>query len=207
MSRLEQLKEQITDRIAEQAWFQSIKSKYDELDPKSRMMIQAGGALSVILAFFLFGLSMSIRASSFQAELEEKQELLTLLKTSNEELKRLRNEESQRSRGEGGNEGSAAWPSYLESLALTAGIPKENLSIVSEKPGAKTERSQETLIELQVKKVNIKRATRLAYFIENGSRPLKLRHLTLDTAADASGYLDATLSLSAFAIKAESEKN
>jgi len=207
MSRLEQIKEKMTDLLAEQAWFQSLKSKYDELDPKSRMMIQAGGALSVILAFFLFGLSLSLRASAFRAEFEEKQELLSLLKTSNEELKRLRSEESQLSRSGSGTDGAAPWQSYLETIASSAGIPKENLSILSEKPGTKTERSQETLIELQLKKVNIKRATRLAYFIENGSRPLKLRHLTLDTAGDSTGYLDATLSLSGFAIKAESEKN
>ena len=48
--------------------------------------------------------------------------------------------------------------------------------------------------------MNIKQVVRYAASLESGSRPIKLRNLLIDTKTDPSGYLDATLALSAFTL-------
>ena len=74
------------------------------------------------------------------------------------------------------------------------------MTVSAEKPGASGEVAKESLFDLSLKKVSIRQVVKLAYFLESGSQPVKLRNLSIDTNADASGYLDATLSVSTFTL-------
>ena len=53
---------------------------------------------------------------------------------------------------------------------------------------------------MAVKHANIKQVVKFAQGLEAGARPVKLRDLIIDTKPDGSGYLDATLSVSAFSL-------
>ncbi|MBI3535749.1 MAG: hypothetical protein HY072_09735, partial [Deltaproteobacteria bacterium] len=81
------------------------------------------------------------------------------------------------------------------------GIEKGSLTIGSEKEGANTVSSTETLLNIDVKHINIKQVIQLAHTLESGSRIVKIRNLKITTDPDLSGYLDSTLSLSCFNVK------
>jgi len=125
----------------------------------------------------------------------------------------------------------APWPPYIETTAVTAGIDKTNLNVAPErlasggtadsasKPGSKDTSkskdsketddaknnapltSKESLIDISLHHVNIKQVVRFAFFLENGSRAVKVRNMTIDTKSDPTGYMDASLSVSAFSFK------
>ena len=67
-----------------------------------------------------------------------------------------------------------------------------------EKPGNPSELAKEALIDLTLKKINIKQAVRYAFNLEHGARPVKLRNLSIETKSDNPGYVDAVLAVSAF---------
>ena len=75
-----------------------------------------------------------------------------------------------------------------------------------EKPGPASGETHEGLIDIQVKKVPVKRLVRFALGLETGDKPVKLRTLSIDSNADAEGLLDATLSVSVFTLVASNTK-
>jgi hypothetical protein len=153
---------------------------------------------SALLLVLVLVLSSIWSVYSLKSELSEKQELLSMINSANDELHRLR--ESNAGAPMGAAAGGGNWQSYFETVAGSAGIDKGSLSVGSEKPGSSSDTTKETLYDLSVKHVNIKQVVRYAHGLETGSRPVKLRNLMIDTKSDPEGYLDATLSVSAFAM-------
>lgn len=201
-SRFQQWLSKVGEKLNEQVWFQQLRSKWDELDPQSRMYLKyAALAASVLLV--LGGLFTSIwSVSRLKSELREKSDLLNVIQTANEELRRLRETTpGAASGGRPGEQNAAPWPSYFQSTAQTAGIDQAALNVGSEKQADAGAMASETLFDLNLKHVNIKQVVRYAFHLENGARPVKLRNLTIDTNQDPEGYLDATLSVSAFTMK------
>ncbi len=204
-SRFAQLLTGWGERIAEQTWFQQLKSKWEELDPQSRNHLRkagfAGGALLGLL--ILLNAVWSVR--SLKQELADKAELLSLIQTSSEEVRHLRESGMGHTDGDGG-----PWAPYLESVAQNAGIEKSAVSVSDEKapPSAapakggkgfvEEEGLKEALVDVTLKQINIKQVVRFAVALEQGLRPVKVRNLTIDTQPDLSGHVSATLALSAF---------
>jgi cell division protein FtsL len=199
-SRIAQLMDSLSDWLNDQTWFQQLKEKWEELDPQSRLYLQfAGAGVSVLIVVFgLFSLYWSVHKT--KQELMAKSELLSMMSNAADELRTLQAANSSLSAGGGTNE---PWPAYFETTANAAGIPKANLTVSDSKAGTSSDVAKETLFDLTMKKVSIRQAVRLAQSLESGARPVKLRNLTIDTQPDGSGYLDATLSVSAFAMVAK----
>jgi len=185
--------------------YQTLKAKYEELDQRSKDSIK-GGAL-LLLALFGVGLlwSASSRVSRLKASLEEKNDLIQLLQSSNDELRQLKDEAAAAGiSSRGSDEGtSPAWNAYFESIALSSGLTKESLSISGEKPGASGERTKESLIDITLKKINIRQLSRFANSLESGQKPVKIRVMNVESKPDGSAWLDVTLSVSAFSMKPE----
>jgi hypothetical protein len=201
-SRIAQLLDSVTDWLNDQEWFQQLKAKWEELDPQSRLYAQfaAAGGFFLIVVFGLFSFYWSVHKT--KQELSTKSELLTMVSTAANELHTLQAANSSMSAAGGGGS-SEPWPTYFETTAGGAGIPKTNLTISDSKTGSSNDIAKETLYDLSMKKVSIRQAIRLAQSLESGPRPVKLRNLTIDTQPDGSGYLDVTLSVSAFAMVAK----
>jgi hypothetical protein len=190
----------LAERITEQAWYQQAKAKWwDDLDPQSRGYLQKafwiGGAL--LIASVVIGSIWSVR--SLKAELNEKTELLTQIQSASEELRRTRD-----AGGGGMDTDSGPVSGYLESQAQGAGIDRGAVAVGEERSaspgGGKKDDpgTKESFVDVTLKKVNIKQVVRYAHALENGSRPIKVRSLSIDTEPDLSGYMNATLALSAF---------
>lgn len=206
-SRISQFFSSIGEKIAEMGWFQQLRSKWEELDPQSRGYLRSAAVVGgILLALGLVTLSIW-RVESLKTELNEKTELLTMIQNASDELRRL--QDSGFSRLD--EESAGPWAPYIESQAQSAGIDRTSLTVGEEKPAQapttggrgkgsslKEPAFQESLIEVSLKKINVKQLVRFAHGIEQGRRPVKVRSLNIETQPDLSGYLNATLAVSAF---------
>ncbi len=197
-SKFKEAMNSLNDFIQEQVWYQELKTKWEELDPKSqnylRFALLGGGIFLVILMVFSFIWNVH----SLKKNVSDRKTLLNTIQSANDEMRRLKESmPAANSRGGlGADEGP--WLVYFENLAAGTGIDKGSLSVGGEKPGTSEDQSKETLFDLTLKHVNIKQVIRYAFSLENGQRPIKLRNLLIDTKSDPTGYMDATLAISAF---------
>jgi hypothetical protein len=202
MSSSEKLSEwmkSVTEFLNEQVWFQQLKGKWEELDPQSRIYLKFAGVGCGILLAFIFLISSIWSVHSLKKELADKRNLLSVIQNANDEVFRLRSA-IPGGLPVGGDKEGTTWSDYFESMVPSIGVDKSAISVASEKAGAANEQSKETLFELSLKHVNIKQVVRYAFALENGQRPVKLRNLTIDTKEDPTGYMDATLAVSAFTV-------
>jgi hypothetical protein len=176
-------------------WFQDLKSRWDELDPQSQNYVRFASFGIACLSVMMIVMSSIWSVHSLKTELSEKRDLLKVIQNANDEMRRLR--ESTPQVGLSGKD-AGPWGPYLETLAATIGLDKTSVTVSAEKAGASTEQTKESLFDVNLKHVNIKQVIRYAFSVENGQRPVKLRNLLIDTKSDPTGYLDATLALSAF---------
>ena len=186
----------LRESLGEQEWFQQLKGKWEELDPQSRTYLKIAVLLGTFLSVCLVVLSAMWKVHTLRNELFEKKALLSVIQSANDELTRLRDVVPSSALGNKDKE-SPAWPVYFENTAMAHGIEKSNIAISTEKPGMQSEQNKEALFDLSVKRVNVKQLVKLIFALEGGQKPIKLRNLLIESK-DASGYLDATLALSAF---------
>ncbi len=195
-SRFSQWFSRISERLADQPWFQQLRAKWDELDPQSRQYLRGGMiALGALLVFGTL-LGSYWKVSSLKEELAEKQALLTLVRTTSDDVRRMKD------LGGGLDAGGGPWSAYLESQIQGSGIDLTTATVSPEKatPESSGGKStiEEALIDVRLNKVNLKQLVRLAHSLEQGLRPVKIRSLTIETEPDLSGWLKASLALSAF---------
>lgn len=201
------------EKIGEQVWFQQLKSKWDELDPQSRTYLKyVGGGASFLATVGLVIFAWS-NVRSLRQELAEKSDLLNMIQTANEEVRRLREANGGAAQTTSGDGAAQPWQPYIETNAANAGIDRSAVTVEPEKSGAVSDMAKEAIIQINVKKVDIRKVARFAYFLENGSRPMKLRNLTIERSAGGAAaapgapaettgaLLDATLAVSGFTLK------
>jgi hypothetical protein len=186
----------VTDFITGQEWFQKLKGKWEELDPQSKsyLKIAATATGTLLFLYLIFGSLWGIH--KLKKELAEKSDLLLMIHNANDEMHRLH------------ENGSIApdqappgpWNAYFETIATSSGIDKSILTLSPEKTGPTADIAKESIFDLSLKKTTIRQIVKFAYFLENGTRPVKLRGISVDTGADPTGYMDATLSVSAFTL-------
>lgn len=189
----------LTDALNEQEWYQELKGKWDELDPQSQIYLKLAAGIGLVLAVLTIIINALWSVHKMKVELSEKNELLRMIQNANNELQQLKDTASGSSIM---NSGGDPWGVYFSNIAGSSGIAKENLTISDEKNGSVTDLSKESLFDLNLKHVNIRQVVRYAFSLENGGRPIKLRNLQIDTKGDPEGFLDATLSVSSFALQA-----
>ncbi|MEK6580356.1 MAG: hypothetical protein AABZ55_14110 [Bdellovibrionota bacterium] len=183
--------------VADQPAFQQIKAKWDELDPQSRLYAQiAGLATGAFFSFFILA-SFYWKVSTLENEYKDKIELVNLLQQSSDELRRLRDSagSGKLTAGTGGS-----WAAHFEIVAASSGVDKSKMTVSNEKSGTSSELAKEALMDISLKKINIKQAIRFVYNLENGNRPVKVRNFIIDTKSDPTGYLDANFAVSAFTL-------
>jgi hypothetical protein len=197
-SRFSELWTRFNEFLNEQQWYQELKDKWADVDPQSRQYIKFGAfgvaTLTFLLTIFLFIWGVY----SLKREVSEKNDLLLMIQSANEELRRLR--ESTPGAAPEAGQATAGWAAYFENVGGNFGLSKPALAISEEKAGKGSDTAKESLFDISITHVSIKQVVRYAFALESGARPVKLRNLTIDTKADPEGYLDAKLSVSAFTL-------
>ncbi len=208
-----------SDKIQDQVWYQQGKAKWDERDARAKMAIKyasliGGGALLIGLV----GSSVYSVADQ-KHEIDEKLGLVQKIQSAQDELRRLREVTAQFN-----GAGDQPWGQFITAKAMPAGIDPSTLTIVSEiviaanaaattkdvrgkskdpKDAAPPSSAgpEETVVEAGIKKINVRQLAKFLHEIENGGATVKVRKLQIDTHPDESGYLDATVVVSAFRLK------
>ncbi len=186
------------DQLQEQQWYQQIKQQWEELDPQSKLYLKSASIIGVVLGVLMAVFSSIWSVRSLKTELADKLELITYIEGETETLRRLREANTNVGTPPGG-----PWNTYLQGVATAAGIDPATLTVGAEKPGSSSPVSEEALADVALKHVSIKQIVRLAVQIETGVRPVKIRHIAIDTHADPGGYMDAKMALSLFNVKEE----
>lgn len=202
-SRISRLFSRIGEGLNEQVWFRQLKSKWDELDAQSRTYLKLALAAATTLGLLAGILSAIWSVHDLRKQLAEKNELLNLVQSTNEEIRALQASTPGGGRPTGGADGD--WTEYLQNTAGGAGIDTAAVTVSEEKAGAAGETAKESLFDVSLKDVNVRQLVNYAHSLEHGGRPVKLRNLSVDTKDDLSGYLNATLSVSAFTPRQEEE--
>lgn len=191
-SKFSQLMEQFQDKLQEQVWYQQIRAKWDELDPRHRQIASMVGIFGSFAVLIIVTLSMYSSVSTKQAELDEKLALIKHLNRSQDELRRLR--DNNPLSGMGGSD--EPWTGYIESQASQMGIAAENLKVNEQAPQSGSNGApSEQIIDIDLKKVNVRQLVKLIFQLENGARPAKVKTLQVDTEPDESGYVNLKFSL------------
>lgn len=195
-STLEQWFNKVNDWLNEQVFWQQLRAKWDELDPQSKLYLKitAGGLCGIVI--LLTFMNFIWAAHRLRDDVAEKSEILTMIQNSTDELRHLKDMSANLT----GAESADPWPTYFETLAGNAGVSKDGFTVSEPKPGASSEVTKEALFDLGVKHASIRHIVKFAQSLESGARPVKLRNLTIDTIPDGTGYLDATLAVSAFSL-------
>lgn len=188
----------VTDFLNGQPWFQQIKAKWEELDPTSRLYLKLASLASLALFGVFFAVSTVWSVHKLKRDLAEKSDLLTVFQSANDELRRLKEAGTGFAAAAGASNGP--WSDYFSTTAGAAGLDKANMVISDEKKGAAGDQAKESLYDITIKRANIRQIVRFAFNLENGQRPVKLRNLLIDTKDDPTGYMGATLSVSAFTL-------
>lgn len=189
--------ENFRETLSEQEWWNTLKSKWDELDSKTRSVLAWAGAISFIATIAGALILGTISVKKLKKDLDEKNLIATQLDHASQEMRALREKNSNlRFAGESDNTNLGT---YFIAKASTFGVDQTKVTVSAPKPGTENDLSKETLYDIQLKKVSLKQVVRLSHALENGDRIVKLKNLQIENISDPKGYLDAKLSLSTFA--------
>lgn len=218
-SRFALLFRNFSDKIQDQVWFQQLKVKWDELDARAKIAIKYTSLIGgTVLTLGLVGTNLYSVAEK-KKNIDERLSLITKIQSAQDELRRLKDVTSRFNGAD-----AQPWAEFLQSKAPTAGFDPSVIKVVSEKivsdssaSGAKDAKTakdtkttspasgitgpEETVLEAEIKHINVRQLVKFVHEVENGGRTVKVRRLKIDTNPDASGFLDATLSVSAFKLK------
>lgn len=202
----------IMEKLQDQVWFQQLKVKWDELDVRAKTGAKYLGLAAGIALIVIPVGTMYLSVADKKDEIDRKAALVEKIRSSQDELRRLREVTSRF----GGSE-AEPWGMFLQSRASMAGFAPANITVGSEtvvasakaapkgknapKGASDSDAPEETIVELGLKKINIRQLVKYVHEVENGGRTVKVRRLQIDTAPDESGYLDANLIVSAFRMK------
>jgi hypothetical protein len=189
------------DKLNEQQWFIQLKQKWEELDEQSRFYLKIAslGAAALFVIILVTSSIWSVR--ELRNNYRDKIALLNMLQNVTDEMRQLKNITSTATQQAGVPQ---PWNAYFESILPQVGVDKNKLSISPEKPVSTKNTDpmapKESMFEISVREINVKQLIKLAYQLENGMRPVKLRNMWVDTRGEHSGWLDAKLTVSAFTI-------
>ncbi len=200
-----------SDQVQDQVWFQQLKAKWDELDARSKTGLKylgLFGSAFVLIGGVAYGL---ISVSDQKREIDEKLALIQKIQNAQDELRKLKEVTSRMS-----GDSAQPWNVYLQEKASAAGLDPSSVNVGDEiainpgtQPKARDPKAKippaanpldpvEVVIGTAIKKINVRQLARYVHEIENGGRTVKVRRLEVDTHPDESGYLDATIVVSAF---------
>ena len=203
-SRLSKIIDSIDDKLQEQAWYNQIKSKWEELDPQSRTALKTGGLLVGVLSgvFFVVTLSMSVNAK--KKEIEDKLAIIRKIKNAEEELRNLK----EQTQGIHMSSSQEPYKPLIEQISGELGFSQESVQIGAESPVSTSDKNNriiESGFEVQIKKINVRQLVKFVHAVENQRRTLKVKNIEVDTHSDLTGYMDLKIAISGFSMKEETK--
>jgi type II secretory pathway component PulM len=190
--------ESLKSTIMESEAVEKLRAKWQELDPQSQTYLKWAGAAGVLLVFGGASFGTLVWVRGLKNDLNSKMEVLTLINAANQEFRNLQALTGDRAMG-----GKPNWKEVANSALSRASVDTASAQVGSEKdlkPGAS---STETLFEVQLRRINIRKLVNVAHELENNSeQPVKIRAMQVETDG-GEGHLNVKLFASGFAVKEE----
>lgn len=205
MSRFSELKEQLhsaikdtKDKIQDSEIYQDLKGKYDELDVQTKLYINIG-SLALLLLFILGSVLSGIsKVNSLKREIDDREELIGYLQKSADTIKQYKSQNQDLNA-----DSASPLDQWAEGIITMSRIDKSRVEIGQERTGTEDKESKEVLVDLKLSQINLRQLTRLLFqFTDQGkSRNLNVKDLNIDTKADPTGYLDASVTIATYRAK------
>ncbi len=185
------------DRMKEQEWYQQLSSTWNQLPPEQQRMARIGGTVGgfLIAAYLMFSTYDS--AHTAKEEYYQKEELARILTQANDELRRLKGQNSGIPQS-----GPQSWAGVFQGMVSLQGLPATAVEILKESPGATQGVIQESLLEVKLKGLQVRQLVPFLYQIEHGSPPMKLKGLIVEPSSEE-GLLNAKVNVSGYMAKQE----
>ncbi|MBU6154020.1 MAG: type II secretion system protein M [Bdellovibrionales bacterium] len=187
------------EKIKEQEFYQQLQSAYQQLSSEQQGYVKWGAAGAGFLVLFFLIFSMIQAANGTKNEYYEHQELARIVTDASDELRRLKGQSSGMAPA-----GEQNWKSILMARVTSQGIPAESLEILKESAGATQSVLQESVLEIKLKNVPLRPLVQILTQMEQGSPPMKLKGLLIETASE-DGKLTAKISVSGYLAKQEKD--
>jgi type II secretory pathway component PulM len=185
------------DRMKEQEWYQQLSSTWSQLPPEQQRMVRIGGTVSGLLIAGYLMFSTYDSAHTAKVEYYQKEELARILTQANDELRRLKGQNSGIQQ-----EGPQSWAAVFQGMASMQGLPNTAVEILKESPGATQGVIQESLLEVKLKGLQVRQLVPFLYQIEHGTPPMKLKGLIVEPGSE-DGLLNAKVNLSGYMAKSD----
>jgi len=189
----------VLEKIKEQEFYQQIQTAYQQLPTEQQNYVKWGSATAGFLILFYLIYSVIQNAGSTRTEYYEKMELTRIISDANDELRRLRGQNSGMSQTNGQN-----WKAILTGMITAQGLPAESLEVSKEAAQPSQTLIQETLLELKIKNAPLRSLVPILSQMERGNPPMKLKGLQIETGAEE-GKLTAKINVSGYLAKPEKE--
>jgi hypothetical protein len=189
----------VLEKIKEQEFYQQLQASYQQLSAEQQTQLKWGSAGIGFLVLFWLIFSVIKASNGAREEYYEKQEMARVINDASDEIRRLKGQSSGIV-----SSGGKDWKSIIEQRGTSIGIPRESLEVTKEGAGASLNVIQESLLELKLKNVQLRPLVQFLTQIEQGSPPMKLKGLQIETGAEE-GKLSARVNLSGYLAKPEKE--
>jgi hypothetical protein len=202
-SKIKKSLDGMVDSLQARPSYQKLVERWDSLSQESKLYVQFAGAGCLILLFLVTTIASIWHVRGLKQQLDQKQELLNSLRSAREEISTLQLKNHKDLQAIHAAAEKIPWKTYFESVAVQVGIEPASLkvapsSVEVEQDASLKALAKETTFDITVQKINVRQFTKFAFELENGSKPIKLRNLSIKTHPDLSGYLDAFFSVSGF---------
>lgn len=200
VARFDKLKDtlqRIWDRIRESDAVTQLKAKYDDLDTDRKLYVNLVAVAAMSLIVVVTTMTAIARINSLKAEANEKEELIGFLQQSADQIRSLKAQQSQLGRGIDIN---SPISTFIDSIITNLDFDRKKVEVSNERNGQDEKDIREFLVDVKFTQTNLRQLVRFLFQITEQSevRHLNIKNLDIDTKNDASGYMDATVTLSAF---------
>jgi hypothetical protein len=202
-SKIKKSLDGIVEIFQAQPWYQKLAESWEGFRPESKLYLKFAGFGCFILLFLLIAIVSIWHVHGLKQKLVQRQELLSSLRSAQEEIRSSQLKNSKDLQAIRAASEKIPWKTYFESVATQVGMDLTNVTIAESSVEKEQESSlkalaKETTFDIVVKKVNVRQFVMFAFELENGSKPTKVRNLSVKAYPDGSGYLDVSFSVSGF---------
>ncbi len=203
MSKLSELKDKLSelwDQFKDSELYRSISNKYDELDSKTKLVINLSVLAFMILFVFTTVISGMSKVSGLSADINEREEMIGFLQRSSDNLKQLK---AQQEATQGNVDTQSELNKFVEDVSRNSGFNPEKVSIAAERPGKELKDAKETMVDVKITQINVEQMTKFMFDLtdQGSARSLTIKDLTVDTKGDPSGYVDVNMTVAAYRTK------
>ncbi len=201
--RLAELKTKIIefwDTIKESEAYLQLRAKYDELDTRTQIIMQlsvVGGVAFMLLMSVLAGMA---KVGGLKNDIDSREQLIGYLQQSSDTIKqyKMQAQADATSMDSGGPLNQLA-----QGVLGPSNIDGSRAEISNERDGVEDKQSKEILVDVKLSQVNLRQITKFLFNVtEQGrKRSVTIKDLSIDTKGDASGFMDAAVTIAAYKVK------